>query len=130
MRDNLSRKGEHWIRLENAVDEGTPDVNGCFDSNEVWIELKALHEWPKRASTPVRLNHFKDCQRQWLVNRWLSGGNAWLFVRVAREYFLFSAPVALKVDTLTRQHWYDVSRAHYKTRIDWQHFRGALCRSS
>lgn len=29
-------------RIENALTRGTPDVNGCFEGHEYWLELKVL----------------------------------------------------------------------------------------
>lgn len=31
-------------RVENALTRGTPDVNGCFESHEYWLELKVLDD--------------------------------------------------------------------------------------
>ena len=30
----------HWTRIEARVGSGIPDLNGCFDRGEFWIELK------------------------------------------------------------------------------------------
>ena len=29
-------------RVENALTRGTPDVNGCYEGHEYWLELKVL----------------------------------------------------------------------------------------
>lgn len=31
-------------RMENALTRGTPDVNGCFEGHEYWLELKVLDD--------------------------------------------------------------------------------------
>lgn len=31
-------------RVENALTRGTPDVNGCFEGHEYWLELKVLDD--------------------------------------------------------------------------------------
>jgi len=30
----------HWQRVESPMTQGTPDVNGCIQSKEFWLELK------------------------------------------------------------------------------------------
>ena len=40
-------------RIENMVDEGTPDVEGCINVAQIWIEMKSCDR-PARASTPIR----------------------------------------------------------------------------
>lgn len=40
-------------RVENAVASGHPDVEGCIDGDQFWIELKS-NERPARESTPIR----------------------------------------------------------------------------
>ena len=47
------RKGlpGHLVRVENAVEAGTPDVNYCIDGAEGWIELKQLDRWPARGKS-------------------------------------------------------------------------------
>jgi hypothetical protein len=131
LKKNMQGYG-HWIRVENAVEIGTPDVNGCCKQNgysfEVWIELKSRPAWPKRASTPVTLPHFTDEQKQWLIDRHRAGGAAFLFARVAREYFLFTPARAYMIETLPREEWYKVSTFHSKNRVDWEQFRRALWR--
>lgn len=120
----------HWVRIENSCAKGTPDVNGCFTHNgqrvEVWIELKALEDWPVRATTCIRLPHYTQEQRDWLLARAQAGGRAFLFVRVAREYFLFTAARAQVVEQLTRAQWYQAAYAQYNHRVQWDHFRSKL----
>lgn len=120
----------HWVRIENKVAEGTPDVNGCFTlddaSADVWIELKARDEWPVRAATPIKLSRFTNDQKQWLLDRAIAGGKAYLFVRIQREYFLFSAAHAYHVEQLTRKQWHQCALVHCKNRMDWDAFMRAI----
>lgn len=81
----------HGIPVENtAARAGTPDVNYA----EGWIELKWLRQWPKRATTVVRLPHFRLVQRRWLRDRWRVGGAAWLLLQCRREWLLFDGQTA------------------------------------
>lgn len=79
------------MSVENEVRPGTPDINGCIDGSEFWIECKLLPSWPKRTSTPVRIKTFTKEQRLWLKSRWSAGGSCWLMLKVAdtRQWFLF-----------------------------------------
>lgn len=63
---------------------GIPDVN-CTAG---WIELKHLNTVPKRDTSLVIPNHFEPEQRNWLRKRCLSGGRAWLLLRVGRVWLL------------------------------------------
>ena len=50
----LKKEGHkiHLTRIENMVDEGTPDVEGSIDGRQVWIELKSCAR-PVKAKTPI-----------------------------------------------------------------------------
>ncbi len=72
----------HWVRVENRVERGTPDVNFCLPEGiEGWIELKAVPRWPVRDG-PLRVDHFTKDQRWWLRKRAKYGGRAGLLLRV------------------------------------------------
>lgn len=53
----------HLVRIENAVDCGTPDVAGCLMRRHFWIELKSVRK-PVRASTLIRPG-LSDAQIEW-----------------------------------------------------------------
>ena len=72
----------HWVRVENRVELGTPDVNFCLsDGFEGWVELKVVSRWPVRGG-PLRTPHFTKDQRWWLRTRTKYGGHAGLLLRV------------------------------------------------
>lgn len=75
--------GADPLRIENACDEGTPDVN-CVHG---WIELKHVHAYPKRGGA-VALPHFRPSQRAWLLRRNAAGGRCWLLLRIDRDWYL------------------------------------------
>ena len=131
LRKNMQGYG-HWIRVENAVELGTPDVNGCCQyqgkSIDVWIELKAIDEWPKRATTRVKLKRFTDEQKQWLIDRRKAGGKAFLFIRVGREYFLFKPGIAYHIENMTQAQWRKHAHFFAIGSIDWDSFRRSLWR--
>lgn len=77
-------------RIENAALCGTPDVNYLHG----WVELKFKKEWPKRKTTPVRIPHFTQQQRNFLMKRHNLGGKAFLLLRVEDEWLLFDGLTA------------------------------------
>jgi len=81
----------HWVRIENDLQAGTPDVNGRQDGGgaDIWLELKHTHYWPKRSTTPVRLPHLTGEQIRWLVRRGVAGGQCGILWQIEHEYFLF-----------------------------------------
>lgn len=120
MKNNLSRvPGLHYERIENQVGIGTPDLNLCYQGAEAWVELKRLDAFPKRAATPVRINHFTVEQKLWLRRRGEAGGRAWLFVQVGQEYFLFDWGEAQCVCSYTQAEWRENYRASWKGRCNW-----------
>lgn len=77
----------HWVKgvkHADAFTAGIADVSGFITGvGTVWIELKAITDWPKRPATPVNFG-MDELQRAFLWGR-----QGWLFVRVRREYLLF-----------------------------------------
>ena len=75
-------------RVEDVTSRGTPDVWYTVGA----IEMKYLPAWPVRMNTPVRVSTLIDRPQQvaWLTRRWTKGGPAWLMLRVANQYFLFT----------------------------------------
>ena len=78
----------HVSRVENLTEDGMPDVNGCHEGCEFWIELKQLDEWPKRKSTKVKVG-MRESQLRWIAARGKAGGNVHVLAQVADMYLLF-----------------------------------------
>lgn len=94
------------ISVENSAYPGTPDVNYV----EGWIELKWLPEWPKRETTPVRIPHFTQQQRVWIMKRHIKGGNVFLLLQCRKEWLIFDGPTAFHhVGKVTRNELIDKS---------------------
>src|ERR1044072_6780172 len=94
--------------IENMLEAGTPDV---------WIapgaaELKGVRSWPARDTTIVRLDHYTDVQREWLLDRWNAGGGAWLVLRCKHEWLCWEAPEAQRVGFLTRHQLIETARPY------------------
>jgi hypothetical protein len=73
------------VRVENLVHPGTPDIN----FNHGWIELKEVVAWPSKP-WHLRIPHFTIQQKIWLRRRVKHGGRAYLLLKVASEWLLFS----------------------------------------
>lgn len=62
----------HMNRVENMVLSGMPDVEGCLDDQQFWIELKCEPR-PARSTTLVKA-HFRPAQIPWMKRRLKAGG--------------------------------------------------------
>ncbi len=81
----------HLVRVENAVEDGTPDVEYCLQGACGWIELKHVARVPARRTTNVRIPHYTREQADWGVRRRHEGGRAWVLIQVGWWVFLFDA---------------------------------------
>lgn len=90
-------------RVENRIGKGTPDIVCCIrrDKNSpavtAWIETKHAYEWPKRADTPLRFNHFEIEQVRWAEAWDRVDGRYGLLCQVEHDYLLFGADMAQRV---------------------------------
>ena len=63
--------GVHLCRIENDAGAGNPDVEGCIDGGQLWLELKSCDR-PKRLSTCIRPK-VRPSQDIWLQERVRAG---------------------------------------------------------
>lgn len=80
MRDGLKgTKGLHMVRVENLVNTGDPDVEGCYQGHYFEVELKGCDR-PKRGG---KLGfEVRTSQTLYHRKRWRCGGNTWIYIRV------------------------------------------------
>jgi len=117
MRGHFRPRGVHLVRVENGVEEGTPDLNYCKAGREGWVELKCTH-LPKRPTTGVKVEHFTEEQRGWANKRAVHGGRCFMWLAIGNHRALFKAPYPPKflaghtVAQLKRYAllWYDTPR--------------------
>ena len=85
LRDGVT--GVHWVRVESWASPGVPDVNGCSDFGEFWIELKVTK------SNRVTLSPH---QISWHLTRARYSGRSYILTREAGRdpLFLFSGSQA------------------------------------
>jgi Holliday junction resolvase len=70
----------HLQRIETGTQRGVPDVNGCWQGAEFWIELKVA----KGNSAQLRPE-----QVAWHLQRARAGGRSWILVRKGDELMLY-----------------------------------------
>ena len=90
-------------RVENLVGPGTPDVYVTMNTgNMVWIENKHAHKWPKRPSTPLKLDHFTPQQRSWIRRHGAKCANVFVLLQVDTDYFLLDH---IEAQNIGGKHW-------------------------
>lgn len=113
----------HWMRVENSgIGRGVPDMNGCYRSVEVWLELKFTSGWAVA---------IEPWQAAWAERRSRAGGRVFFIVRrhcsigprraAADELYIYGAHQARELRMLGLKH---VSPIHYSpgpqpSRWDW-----------
>ena len=97
-----TREGQYWRevrpglsgwdpkRVETPASDGFPDVSHIHGL----VELKYIRHWPKRASTPLRVEHYSQQQRVFHKRRCKAGGLCHVLIGVEKEHFLFWGEVA------------------------------------
>ena len=97
----LNARGLDACSVENPAYPGTPDIQYIGG----WIECKYLEDWPRRAGTTVRIEHFTPQQRVWILRRDVACDKletnidrAWLVLYVAkkREWLVFDGRTAAR----------------------------------
>lgn len=105
-----SRKVLQMNRVENVAGSGMPDVEGIYLKEQFWFELKVAGR-PARGGN-VDVKHMRPKQVEWLHNRWLAGGNAWVLLRVKDALYLIPGKYSLQVKHgLTEDELFDLSKA-------------------
>jgi hypothetical protein len=124
----------HLVRIENAVYSGTPDVSYCINTNDAsdasegFMELKYIKEWPKRATTIVRVPHFTPAQRTWLHDRHIAGGNCFVCLGVGKSVFLFDGiDAAMKLGKdWNKEQMCKYALEYWDGNVDWKQFKWLL----
>lgn len=99
----------YWVasRIESGTTTGIPDVFFAIPNIGGWIELKVLDEFPKKATTPVKIPHLYDQQKKWIKRYGKIAGNVWFFIYVesTEEYFLWPWNLIDEIESLNRHEW-------------------------
>ena len=79
----------HWQRMETgSTGRGVPDVNGCFEGQEFWIELKVTNT-KKVALRPEQV--------AWHLLRARAKGKTYILVKAKKGIYLFAGKDAKEV---------------------------------
>lgn len=113
LKEKMKFTGWHAVRIESSSGNGVPDVTYGLQDINGWIELKYIKEWPKRATTLVKLP-LRPEQKFFFQKRGELSGNVWCFIRIQDTFFLLSYKEALeaayhgwtKDEWLQRQWWH------------------------
>jgi hypothetical protein len=101
--------------VENPVDPGFPDVEYIGGL----LELKEVDDWPARADTILRIEHYTQEQRIWHERRAHFGGRIHVLLQVEREYLLFTGAVAAQhLGRVPRATLYDLACARWPSLAD------------
>lgn len=125
----LTVMGFHAVPIENSAQNSAPDLNaarthytsgedslgmGCAKqtSVEMWIEFKIVEEWPKRATTCIRIDHFTAGQKAWFRLRLPHNPNCFIMVQIEEDHLLYHVTPAVLENLGTswnKQQMYDNS---------------------
>ncbi|WP_321471058.1 hypothetical protein [uncultured Paludibaculum sp.] len=81
LRDPAHSPGVDWMRLENLVGTGMPDINGCLNGVETWVETKLVKGNRLR---------FEPTQPAWIMKRVRHGGRVFVFARHQDTFLLWA----------------------------------------
>lgn len=87
-------------RVENATEDGMPDVHGGNRNGvEFWIELKAIPKLPVRGNTLVIKSALRPAQIAWAKDWAQFGILSFVLAKIEDKAYLFRGPTA---DAITK----------------------------
>jgi len=112
----------HMTRIESSAGNGVPDVSLGLPGKSIWIELKYIPSWPKRATTKVKLP-LRAEQKHWIDARGRMSGDVWVLVRIENDFFLLYWTVCQEATNTgwTEHEWKQVTdySTYWTGRIDF-----------
>lgn len=126
---NLRKKmvPEFWYeatRHEDKLQGGIADVSfvtsipNSYEGAHGWMELKKTELLPVRETTIVRLPHYTDAQRIFLLEKGQYAGMSFLLLQAERDYLLFNWRAAQSVGHLTTADLYGKADWVSKGKLD------------
>jgi len=97
----------HIERVEVTMPIGMSDTFYKINDIPGWCELKYVREYPKRISTPIRVNHFTEDQKRFLGRMIRHGYKARVLVMVEDDLYLFGSPALFSVGKMQRDVMHD-----------------------
>lgn len=123
----LAPKLGFWHRVENKVHLGTPDVFYSANGHMGAVELKHIHEYPKRASTPLRFNHFTVEQVACIEGFGKGQIYSFVLVQVMTDHYLFEHDHARELQLAQPRIWWEKwARGIWKGRLDYDQLAAIL----
>lgn len=100
----VNKMGTRWDvqSHEDKHSAGIPDLSFAVNGVNGWIELKQIVDY----SDNMRPQKFTCLQINWLAKRGKHGGNCYVFVKVAKDYYLFDAVFAAAIAEGRCESWY------------------------
>lgn len=75
---------------------GLPPFSGRWYRG--WMELKYLPEYPKNKDLLIKIKHFTKEQKLSMKEEKSTGNVAWLFLKIAQDYFLIQDSLAINLE--------------------------------
>jgi len=119
-------------RHEDNISKGIPDVSFAINNNgqkiNGWMELKHIKSFPKKRDSIIAIDHYTDDQRKWLLENYETGGATFLFIKIDREYYLFTGSAMVSVGYRTKDWWLTHCIGCWVGSVDWKQFVYILIR--
>ena len=117
LKTNLSKV--HWQRIETGgMGTGVPDVNGCWQGKEFWLELKI---------GSLQSVNLSPQQCAWHMRRANVGGLSWILIHDPSKHFLWLVPgvesINLRARHLSSSKFIEVQEPPY----DWKDLLKRIC---
>lgn len=108
----------HFVRVENDVEVGMPDVNFCIDGREGWLELKV---WPRE---------LERTQVVWALQRTAARGYVRVLVKdpIANDYFLLPVGIYDDIQRADDRPQLALSCEWSFKRTGWERLKGMITR--
>lgn len=130
LKRNLPEKYDRFDRIENIVVFGMPDINGCIEGNEFWIEQKSPTE-PKRSTTRLFGSNHKisAAQINWFKRQTKSGGLAYVLIGTDKRWLLIGQEFINVINDMTLDQLINISIWNTKKparKLQWKKLRMIL----
>ena len=117
MRSNLPEI--HLQRIETGMTgAGVPDVNGCANGKEFWVELKEVHSGNKLTLRPMQIS--------WLAKRASHGGQVFVMARKNDIIKLYHVDSLTRVQELMKGGFKSKALLTLEIPYDWKALNTAL----
>lgn len=115
-------------RIENSAGVGTPDTYGENWHRAFWLELKHVHEYPKRPTTPIRFKRYTIEQARCIERLGKSGlVGSWILIQVEADHWLFDHTKAIELQKMQPREWWEMHAFRvWERRLDYDELAGLL----